>query len=270
MLDMRFFRNPRFSAASSADHSRLPTLFGTIFLLTQYFQSVLGYSTLKAGAMLIPQAVLMMIFAPLSTRWVHRFGNKVVVTAARRHRATSFALTSFQTEAAVFHVIAITALLGLGMAHVMPAATESIMGSLPREKAGVGSAMNGTTRQMGKRSASPSSGRSWRNHFTSSITAKLDGHVPCVARGGEQQRGSNHRNRQRSRHRPVGRDADRLRSLERASSVVCTSSGSRNSMLVTSSLRSASPFLPCAASRANRSLPRPSPSSNRYPSSAVS
>lgn len=150
MLDVRYFRNRRFSAASAAVTITFLTLFGTIFLLTQYFQAVLGYSTMKAGAALIPQAVFMMIFAPLSTRWVHRFGNKVVVVFGMVVvTGTLLGMTTFDTGSSTFHVLAITAMLGLGMAHVMPAATESIMGSLPRTKAGVGSAMNDTTRQVG-------------------------------------------------------------------------------------------------------------------------
>ena len=99
MLDMRYFRNRRFSAASGAVTITFLTLFGTIFLLTQYFQSVLGYSTIKAGAMLVPQAVLMMFFAPLSTRWVHRFGNKLVVVFGMLVvTGTLLAMTSFQTN----------------------------------------------------------------------------------------------------------------------------------------------------------------------------
>ncbi len=56
MLDMRFFENPRFSAASGAITLVFLALFGTLFLMTQYLQSVLGYSTVKAGAVLLPQA----------------------------------------------------------------------------------------------------------------------------------------------------------------------------------------------------------------------
>ena len=70
MLDIRFFQNPRFSAASSAIMLVFLALFGTIFLLTQYLQSVLGYSTVKAGAILLPQSAALMIFAFLSPRWV--------------------------------------------------------------------------------------------------------------------------------------------------------------------------------------------------------
>ena len=179
MLDMRYFRNRRFSAASGAVTVTFLTLFGTIFLLTQYFQSVLGYSTLKAGAMLVPQAALMMIFAPLSTRWVHRFGNKIVVVFGMLVvTVTLLAMTSFQTDSSALHVIAITSLLGFGMAHVMPAATESIMGSLPREKAGVGSAMNDTTRQVGGAIGVGLLGSILSSRYGSHVTNGLAGIAP--------------------------------------------------------------------------------------------
>src|SRR5205807_7691241 len=90
MLDMRFFENPRFSAASGAITLVFLSLFGTLFILTQYLQSVLGYSTVKAGAVLLPQAAMLMIFAPLSSVWVQRLGNKVVVATGQVIVACSF------------------------------------------------------------------------------------------------------------------------------------------------------------------------------------
>lgn len=150
MLDVRFFENPRFSAASGAITLAFLALFGTIFLLTQYTQQVLGYSTVEAGAVFLPQSVVLMIFAPLSTRWVHKFGNKAVVATGLFILSISLVLmATFQTDTAAWWVIAVTALSAFGMAHVVAPATESIMGSLPRAKAGVGSAMNDTTRQVG-------------------------------------------------------------------------------------------------------------------------
>ncbi len=118
--------------------------------MTQYFQSVLGFSTLKAGALLVPQAVVMMIFAPLSTGFVARFGNKFVVgTGLLIVSLTLLLMAQLQVHEPLWHVMAVTALLGLGMSQVFAPATDSIMGSLPKEKAGVGSAMNDTTRQAG-------------------------------------------------------------------------------------------------------------------------
>jgi Na+/melibiose symporter-like transporter len=150
MLDVRFFQNPRFSAASGAITLAFLALFGTIFLLTQYTQQVLGYSTVEAGAVFLPQSVVLMIFAPMSTRWVYKFGNKTVVATGLFVLAVSLALmTTFQTGSHAWLVVGVTALSAFGMAHVIAPATDSIMGSLPRAKAGVGSAMNDTTRQVG-------------------------------------------------------------------------------------------------------------------------
>jgi EmrB/QacA subfamily drug resistance transporter len=150
MLDLHFFQNPRFSAASAAIMLVFLALFGTIFLLTQYLQSVLGYSTLKAGAILIPQSAALMTFAFLSPRWVVRFGNKVVVAVGLVLVAVSLlGFLTLDAGSSAMHVILVSVIMGVGMGNVMSPATESIMGSLPREKAGVGSAMNDTTRQVG-------------------------------------------------------------------------------------------------------------------------
>lgn len=150
MLDMRFFKNPRFTAASAAITITFFSLFGSLFLLTQYFQSVLGYSPLRAGAILIPQAAVMMVAAPASSGFVQRFGNKVVVGFGLFVVAIAMTLFSRLTAGApVWQPILVTMVLGLGMANTFAPATDSIMGALPRAKAGVGSAMNDTTRMTG-------------------------------------------------------------------------------------------------------------------------
>ena len=150
MLDMRFFRNPRFSAASGAVSLTFFSLFGSLFLLTQYLQSVHGFSPLKAGAVVIPQAAMMMMMAPLSTVFVRRFGNKLVVGFGLVVVAVSLgAFGLLSVDAPLWQILVITLLMGVGMGNVMAPATDSIMGSLPRAKAGVGSAMNDTTRQTG-------------------------------------------------------------------------------------------------------------------------
>jgi EmrB/QacA subfamily drug resistance transporter len=150
MLDVNFFRNRRFSAASAAITLTFMALMGMIFGLTQYLQSVLGFSPLKAGAILIPMSLVMMVLAPLSARLVERVGTKLVVGSGLV--IVSLALLS-QTQLGASTpttvVILTTLVLAAGMANVMAPATESIMGSLPRAKAGVGSAVNDTTRQVG-------------------------------------------------------------------------------------------------------------------------
>ena len=180
MLDMRFFENPRFSAASGAITLVFLALFGTLFLLTQYLQSVLGYSTVKAGAVLLPQAAMMMIFAPLSSGFVNKVGNKVVVTTGLSLITISLVLFStFEPSISAYHLIAVTMLMGVGMANVMAPCTDSIMGSLPRNKAGVGSAVNDTTRQMGGAIGVAVFGSLMASHFTSNVASSLRGVVPA-------------------------------------------------------------------------------------------
>jgi len=184
MLDVRFFENPRFSAASGAITLAFLALFGTIFLLTQYTQQVLGYSTVEAGAVFVPQSIVLMIFAPLSTRWVRMFGNKVVVATGLFVLAVALVLmATFQTDTAAWWVIAITALSALGMAHVVAPATESIMGSLPRAKAGVGSAMNDTTRQVGGAVGVALLGSILASAFRPKVGDRLRGKVPVALLG---------------------------------------------------------------------------------------
>jgi EmrB/QacA subfamily drug resistance transporter len=179
MLDMRFFENPRFSAASGAITLVFLSLFGTLFLMTQYLQSVLGYSTVQAGAVLLPQAAMLMIFAPMSNTWVQKFGNKKVVATGLLIVTSSFVLfTVLRPNSSALVIIGITMVMGIGMANVMAPCTDSIMGSLPRAKAGVGSAVNDTTRQMGGAIGVAVFGSLMASHFTSSITDKLGRALP--------------------------------------------------------------------------------------------
>ena len=150
MLDMRFFKNPRFTAANSAITMTFFAMFGSMFLMTQYWQFVHGYSALSAGIRMIPYALTMMIAAPLSARAVERLGTKRVVTAGLLTIAASLLALSFITATSPYLlVMTMFCVMSAGMGMTMAPATESVMGSLPRAKAGVGSAVNDTTRQVG-------------------------------------------------------------------------------------------------------------------------
>ncbi len=179
MLDMRFFQNPRFSAASGAITLVFLSLFGTLFLLTQYLQGVLGYSTIKAGAVLLPQAAMLMVFAPMSNTWVQRWGNKRVVATGLAIVSSSFVLfLTMSPDSSALQIIGITMVMGLGMANIMAPCTDSIMGSLPRAKAGVGSAVNDTTRQMGGAVGVAVFGSLMSSHFSNAMGDKLGAVLP--------------------------------------------------------------------------------------------
>jgi EmrB/QacA subfamily drug resistance transporter len=149
MLPMELFGNPRFSAASGAITMVFFALFGSVFLLTQHLQFVLGYTPLQAGVRLLPVAALI-VAAPLAARLTEGIGTKLVVVAGLLIVAGAlWLLSTVELGDGYGLVAAALALLGIGMGLTMAPATESIMGSLPLAKAGVGSAMNDTTRQVG-------------------------------------------------------------------------------------------------------------------------
>ena len=150
MLDVRFFANPRFSAASATITITFFALFASTFLLTQYFQFVLGYSPLESGLMLTPVALGLMLGAPLAPRWVERWGTKRVVVGGLAIVAVCMACYGSDTVMSSFAVsFGIRFMYGIGMGTTSAPVTEAIMGSLPPHRAGVGSAVNDTTRQVG-------------------------------------------------------------------------------------------------------------------------
>ena len=151
MLDLRFFKNPRFSAGSGAISAVFFAMFGSIFVLTQYFQFVLGYSALQTGVRLLAWAIPTMIVAPLSAKVVERIGTKLTISSGLSLVTVGLLLfTSVNETTAYFPGILLRmVLMSTGMALTMAPATDAIMGSLPLAKAGVGSAVNDTTRQIG-------------------------------------------------------------------------------------------------------------------------
>ncbi|WP_194898139.1 MFS transporter [Catenulispora pinisilvae] len=150
-LDVRLFRSSRpFSASVMLVGLSFFAMMGVLFFLSFYLQSVLNYSPLKAGLFLTPFALAQLIFSPLSARLVQRFGARAVSTFGMVTIGVTFLMYQFvnQTSAA-WLLLLIFFLQGMGMANVMPPATTTIMTSLPREKAGVGSSVSNTVRQVG-------------------------------------------------------------------------------------------------------------------------
>lgn len=150
MLDLHFFENPRFTAANIAVTLTFFAMFGSLFLMTQYWQLVHGFTPLQAGVHLVPYALTMMFTAPMSARLVEKLGTKRVVTLGLTLISVAMlVLSTISPESSYLRVIVNMCFMAVGMGLTMAPATESVMGSLPREKAGVGSAVNDTTRQMG-------------------------------------------------------------------------------------------------------------------------
>ena len=150
MLNLSFFRDPRFSIGALAISVIFFSLMAAIFALTQFLQFALGYSALQAGATMIPLALGLMLSATNSARLVARFGTTRIVAIGMVLLALVLSTTVLWTPAlSVWVVTTWLFVLGLAMGSVMAPATDSVMGSVPPSKAGVASAMNDVTRQVG-------------------------------------------------------------------------------------------------------------------------
>jgi len=150
MLDVTLFRNPRFTAASGSVTIAFFALSGFTFLITQYFQFVKRFSPLGTGVRLLPVASSVAVAALVGTRLAVRIGNKAVVATGLSLFCAGLVWTSTGTQTTSYVVIAAQMLiLGTGMGLTTAPATEAIMGVVPKEKAGVGSAVNDATRLFG-------------------------------------------------------------------------------------------------------------------------
>jgi EmrB/QacA subfamily drug resistance transporter len=150
MLDVSVFANRRFSGGSLAVTAGFLTLFGFIFVITQYFQFIKSYSAFEAGVRLLPVAVSIALGSALGPRIVEKIGTTVVVSGGLAMFAAGLAWASTADAATPYPVIAMQMLLlGGGLGLTTAPATEAIMGSLSADKAGVGSAVNDTTRELG-------------------------------------------------------------------------------------------------------------------------
>ena len=150
MLDVDLFRNLRFTAASGSVTISFFALFGFVFMVTQYFQFLKGYSPFSTGLRLLPVAISVGAASIIGTKLAVRLGNKVVVSAGLASMGIAFLWISTASIATPYLELAGQMIvLGIGMGFTSAPATEAIMGVVPKEKAGIGSAINDTTRELG-------------------------------------------------------------------------------------------------------------------------
>jgi EmrB/QacA subfamily drug resistance transporter len=150
MVDMHYFRNPAFSTGTGGMVLVFVAMFGVMFLITQYFQLVLGYSPLSAALRLMPIAMIMLVVAPLTPRLSAIFGAHRIVACGMLGIATGLLLFSgLTTHTPYAYVIVCVIPLTTGIALSMSPMTASIMMAVPARRAGAGSAMNDASRELG-------------------------------------------------------------------------------------------------------------------------
>jgi len=152
MLDVRLFADRRFSAASGAVTVTFFALSGFIFLITQYFQVVRDFGPLSTGARILPVAMSIAVASVVGGILAPRVGTRAVVVTGLTFFGTAMAWIALSVEVDTSYwatIVPQMVLMGLGMGLISTPATESIMLVLPPARAGVGSAVNDATRELG-------------------------------------------------------------------------------------------------------------------------
>jgi EmrB/QacA subfamily drug resistance transporter len=150
MLNLSFFRTPRFSVASLALGLSSFSLFGAVFASTQFLQDVNGYSALEAGAAMVPVALGLLVGSGSSIKLMARLGPAPVMVAGLMGLGAVLCTSLMWTPDMAYWPLGLWFFgLSMTMGWIMGPATASVMGTVPEEKSGVASAMNDVTRQVG-------------------------------------------------------------------------------------------------------------------------
>ncbi|HUE27107.1 MAG TPA: MFS transporter [Solirubrobacteraceae bacterium] len=184
MVDLSLFRNLRFTAASGSVTVAFFAIAGFSFLITQYFQFFKGYRPLSTGVHLLPVAFSVAIASVLGTKLAVRVGTKQVVTAGLFSLAGFFAwVATARTGTSYLEIAGQMVLGGSGVGLVSAPATEAIMGVVPKAKAGVGSAVNDSTRLLGSTLGVAIIGSVYASLYNTRLTNLLPGELtPRLAR----------------------------------------------------------------------------------------
>ena len=151
MLPMRLFRSRSFNAANGLSFAMFFGAFGTIFLVSQYFQTAQGIGPFEAGARTLPWTAMPMIVAPIAGLLATRYGTRPVMTAGLALQAVGLAWMAVVIDPATpfAQLIGPFAITGVGMALVFPTAPEAVLASVRQSEAGKASGATNAIRELG-------------------------------------------------------------------------------------------------------------------------
>ncbi|MDG2428967.1 MAG: MFS transporter [Acidimicrobiales bacterium] len=182
MLDPSLFRIPRFGLGSLGIGVAFAVMYGMFFGLAQYMQFVLGYSALDTALRVLPFALSMLFISPTGPKLAVRFGVKIIIGGGLLLTAVGLiGLATLDASSGYLQVVASLCVASAGMALAFPAATEAIVTSLPQDKAGVASAVNDTTREVGAAVGIALLGSLLTSGYRNSIGNSFDGLSPEAA-----------------------------------------------------------------------------------------
>ncbi len=150
MLDVRLFKRPAFGISSLSLTLVFFALMGMFFSISVLFQLIYGYSPLNSAVRTLPIAFTMMVGSPLASKLVEKFGKRKVVSAGMLIvSAGTLMLSTIGIDSSYLSLVLGMIVLAFGMSIAMSPTTDLLMSSVPRNRAGMGSAMNDTTRELG-------------------------------------------------------------------------------------------------------------------------
>ena len=150
MLDLSLFKSGTFTGANIVAMLVSLGMFGVFFFVSLYVQNILGYSAIQAGAIFLPMTILIIIVAPIAGKLSDRIGSRWLMGAGMTIVGISLLLYQRVTIHSDFWTLLPSLLLGgVGMALTMAPMTAAAMGAVPVDKAGVGSGVLNSFRQMG-------------------------------------------------------------------------------------------------------------------------
>jgi EmrB/QacA subfamily drug resistance transporter len=181
-LDVRLFRDRRLSASIGALGLVFFGMGGVYFFTSFYLQNVRGYSPLDAGLLTVPFAIGQLLLAPRSARLVRRYGAKAVgATGLFVMGVDLIGYAALGTTTPIWVLIALYLIQGAAIGVTMPAATSAVMEVLPRERAGAGSALTNTARQVAVALSVAILGSILAVFYRSALSPSLT-HLPAAAR----------------------------------------------------------------------------------------
>jgi EmrB/QacA subfamily drug resistance transporter len=182
LLDPRLFRHHGFATGSASLFLQFFALYGFFFVALQFLQLILGYSTLTSAVALLPAIAVMLPLSTVAATLAERYGQRIVGAAGLLVAAAGFAvLASMQATSGYGTFVVGLVLTAAGTALAMTPATNAIVGSLPRAKQGVASAVNDAARELGSAFGIAILGSAFNSGYRGSIAGSLQGQPASVA-----------------------------------------------------------------------------------------
>jgi EmrB/QacA subfamily drug resistance transporter len=150
MLPLSFFRVRPFSAGAAVAFSISFGMFGTFFFLSLYMQLIRGYSAFSTGLRFLPLTGMIILVAPNAGRFAQRHGSRIPMTVGLTLAGTGLLLMSRISDATPYWLLApVFAVMGIGIGATMAPMTAAVMNAVGPQRAGLGSAMTNTGREVG-------------------------------------------------------------------------------------------------------------------------